>query len=210
MIPLSVVGICVFIKTGKERSKADRRILESQFEDAIKAVAVALKSGYSVENAFIQSGRDMGRQYGENSLIFKELESLRRGLVINISLEDMLNDLGSRSGCDPIRDFAGVFSISKRCGGNMVNTIEASTETISLMIETRQEIGAALSGRKMEQNVMKIMPFGILTYVGISSPGYFDPLYGNIMGIVLMTVLLAVYIAAYVIGDQILESLEED
>lgn len=209
MIPLSVIGVLMFKKTEKESASVDRRILESQFGEAIRAVAVSLKAGYSVENAFIQSGRDMGRQYGEDSLIYREMESIRRGLVINISLEDMLVDLGSRSGCDSIRDFAGVFSISKRSGGNMVHTIEASTETIYLMIETRQEMATALSGRKMEQKIMKAMPFGILAYVGISSPGYFDALYANPGGILLMTGLLIVYLTAYVLGDRILESLEE-
>jgi len=71
-------------------------------------------------------------------------------------------------------------------------------------------MSAALSGRRMEQNIMKIMPFGILIYVGISSPGYFDPLYGNLTGIAVMTVLLTIYLAAYHIGDRILDKLEEE
>jgi len=56
---------------------------------------------------------------------------------------------------------------------------------------------------------MKIMPFGILAYVGMSSPGYFDPLYGNATGIMIMTVLLIVYLAAFYLGDRILGKLEE-
>ena len=63
--------------------------------------------------------------------------------------------------------------------------------------------------KKMEQNIMKLMPFGILAYVGVSSPGYFDPLYGNLTGIALMTGLLTIYLVACFMGDKILSGLEE-
>ena len=91
----------------------------------------------------------------------------------------------------------------------MSEVISAAVETISLRIETRDEIATAISGKKMEQNIMKIMPFGILAYVGVSSPGYFDSLYGNLTGVAIMSGLLAVYILAYFLGDKILNRLEE-
>ena len=209
VIPLSFIGVLLFRKKAAELADRDRRELESQFGEAIRGVETALKAGYSVENAFIQSGRDMGRQFGENSFIYREMEVIRKGLVMNITLEESLEDLGKRSGSEAIEDFAKVFAIAKRCGGSMPEVISASTSTISLQIETREEIAAALSGRRMEQNIMKIMPFGILAYVGMSSPGYFDPLYGNVTGIVIMTGLMILYLAAFYLGDRILGKLEE-
>ena len=83
----------------------DVKILESQFREAIRGVDTALKAGYSVENAFVQSGKDMERQFGKESFIHEELEAIRRGLVINITLEEMLADLAERSGSEAIEDF---------------------------------------------------------------------------------------------------------
>ena len=208
-IPLSLVGYMYYKKRKTELTSADVKVLESQFGEAIRCVDTALRAGYSVENAFIQSGKDMERQYGKNSFICEELEIIRRGLVINITLEEMLTDLAVRSGSEAIEDFAKVFNIAKRYGGNMSEVISSAAQTISARIETRDEIFTAISGKKMEQNIMKLMPFGILTYVGLSSPGYFDPLYGNLTGIALMTGLLAVYLTAYFLGDRILTGLEE-
>lgn len=209
VIPLSVVGYLYYKQKEKEMASGDVKQLESQFGEAIRGVDTALKAGYSVENAFIQSSKDMERQFGKDSFIHEELEAIRRGLVINITLEEMLTDLAKRSGSEAIEDFAKVFVIAKRYGGNMSEVISTSVETILLRIETGEEIRTAISGKKMEQNIMKIMPFGILTYVGLSSPGFFDPLYGNVTGIVLMTGLLAVYLTAYFLGDKILSGLEE-
>lgn len=208
-IPLSIVGYLYYRQKEKELAWKDVKILESQFGEAIRSVDAALKAGYSIENAFVQSGTDMERQFGKESFISEELEVIRRGLVINITLEDMLTDLAARSGSEAIEDFAKVFVIAKRYGGNMSEVISSAVETISLRIETTEEISTAISGKKMEQNIMKIMPFGILSYVGISSPGFFAPLYGNLTGIALMTVLLVIYLAAYFMGDKILSRLEE-
>ena len=208
-IPLSVVAYFYYRQQKKELASRDVKILESQFGEAIRGVDAALKAGYSVENAFVQSGRDMEKQFGKESFIHEELEIIRRGLVINITLEEMLSDMAARSGSEVIEDFSKVFMIAKRYGGNMSEVISTATETISLRIETRDEIATAISGKKMEQNIMKLMPFGILAYVGVSSPGYFDPLYGNLTGIALMTGLLTIYLVACFMGDKILSGLEE-
>jgi len=209
VIPLSLVGYLYYRQQKKELTSRDVKKLESQFMEAIRGVDTAIKAGYSVENAFVQSGKDMERQFGKESFICEELEVIRRGLVINITLEEMLDDLAGRSGSEAIEDFAKVFMIAKRFGGNLSEVISAAVETISMRIETRDETAAAISGKKAEQNIMKIMPFGILAYVGISSPGYFDSLYGNLTGAAIMTGLLAVYLSACFLGNKILTGLEE-
>lgn len=209
MIPLSAVGMLYMRKAGRSLVLKDRRSLESQFGEAIRSVEAGLRAGYSVENAFVQSGRDMERQFGDDAFICRELEAIRRGMILNITLEEMLEDLGTRSGSEAISDFAKVFAIAKRYGGNMPEVISSAAETISLQIEVSEEIGASLSGRRMELNIMRVMPFGILAYVGVTSPGYFDPLYGNPTGIAIMTGLLLVYLAGFAIGDKVLAGLEE-
>ena len=209
VIPLSVVGLMYFRKKGRSLAVKDRKVLESQFGEAIRNVEAALKAGYSVENAFVQTGRDMEKQYGKDSFICRELEAIRRGMVLNITLEEMLADLAARSGSEAISDFSKVFAIAKRYGGNMPEIISSAAETISLQIETAEEINASLSGRRMELNIMRFMPFGIPAYVGLTSPGYFDSLYGNTTGILLMSGLLLIYLAGFAIGDRVLSKLEE-
>lgn len=82
--------------------------------------------------------------------------------------------------------------------------IYSSSLMIARKIDVRQEIQTLLSGRRMEQTVMKAMPFGILLYVGVTYPGYFDMLYHNWQGVVIMTVCLAIYLGAYMVSDRIL------
>ncbi len=210
MLPLAVVGVWYFRHSERQLLRRDRQQLESQFGECLRSVQTALRAGYAVENAFRESEKDMKLLYGETAMISRELELIRRGMVINITLEELLQDLAERSDSDVIEQFAQVFAIAKRTGGNMTEVMESSVDIISSRIEIRSEIRAALSGRRMEQNIMKIMPFGILLYIGIATPGYFDSLYSGLMGRLVMTGLLAVYLGAYALGERILGKLEED
>jgi tight adherence protein B len=146
----------------------------------------------------------MALMYGEGALICGELDIIRRGLTINISLEELLLDLANRSGCEDIAQFAQIFALAKRSGGNMAEIIRSSANQIGKQIELRQELKMLLGGRRMELAIMEVMPFGMLLYIDLGNPGYFAPLYHNLTGVAIMTGCLAVYLGAYFMGEHIL------
>ena len=100
-----------------------------------------------------------------------------------------------------------IFALVNGSGGNFADIINSSAEIIGRQIEMRQEVQTLLSGRQMEQTVMKLMPFGILIYISVAYPGYFDVLYHNLQGIVIMTACLAVYLTAFVMSDRIVKKI---
>lgn len=210
VIPLAGVGMA-YVRIQKVRkAERSRRELREQFKECMLSVSTSLKAGYAVENAFLESRSDMRLLYGEQSLIYQELELIRRGLVININLEELLNDLAKRSNCEEISQFARIFSIAKRNGGNLSEIIHFSTDLIGQRIDIGQEIQTMLSGKKMEQNIMKCMPFAILGYISIAYPGYFDSLYHNCQGVMIMTVCLGIYLVAFILGDKIMQRIERE
>ena len=207
IFPLSAIGMLFFQLEKRKRITRVKDELNQEFKECILSVSASLKAGYAVENAFVDSRKDMELLYGEESLIYKELEHIRRGLVINITLEELLKDFAERSGSDDIYQFAEVFSIAKKSGGRLPDIIQTTAVLIGRRIDARDEIKMLLSGRQMEQMIMKGMPFAILLYVGSTYPGYFDSLYHNFQGIVVMTVCLLIYLGAYVLGDAILQQI---
>lgn len=210
VIPLSAVGFLYFRMLQRRQVESCRQQLLLEFREYISSAATALRAGYAVENAFLEGGKDCRMLWGEQSLMGREVELIRRGLVINITLEELLKDLAERSTCREISQFAEVFAIAKKSGGNLSGIINNAAEIIGRNVDTKQEIRILLSGRKMEQKVMKAMPLGILAYIGITYPGYFDALYHNWQGAVIMTVCLGIYLAAYVITDKILFRIETE
>lgn len=207
MIPLAIVGYLFFLMEGQKKKEQCKEELGIQFKECILSVAASMQAGYAVENAFLESRNDMRLLYGEDSLIYVELENIRRNLMTNNTLEDVLADLAKRSDNEDILQFSQVFAIAKRGGGNLAEIIRSTVDLIGQRIDAKREIATVLSGRKLEQMIMKCMPFGILLYIGMSYPGYFDDLYHNIQGIGIMTACLIVYLAAYALGDRILRKI---
>jgi len=210
ILPLSVIGILYFRVQEQKAEEKRREQLLQQFKECILSVSASLKAGYAIENAFMESRKDMELLYGKHAMIYRELEQIRRGLVINIALEEQLFGLAQRSGGEEIHQFATVFSIAKRGGGNLTEIIRSTSELIGQRLDARTEMQTRLSGRQMEQNVMKIVPFAVLGYIGISYPGYFDMLYYNWLGVLIMTGCLLLYLTAYVIGEKILQQIKQE
>ena len=87
----------------------------------------------------------------------------------------------------------------------MTEIIYETAALIGEKIEVEKEIQVLLSAKRLEHNIMSVIPFAIILYVSIASGGYFDVLYTTSAGRVIMTICLAVYIAAYVSGKRIIE-----
>lgn len=189
----------------KELAKKQKQELGVQFKDLILAVAANQKAGYSIENAFRESYRDMVMLYGKEAIICTELRYIMSGLDNNMVLEKLLYSLGMRSSLPDVIQFADVFLIAKRSGGNMTDILTKTAAVIEQKTETDKEIQLMISAKKMEQKIMNMVPFLIILYIGSTSKGFFDVLYHNLIGVIIMTVCLGFYIAAFLLSRRIVD-----
>lgn len=200
ILPLSPVFILYIKKERKQLLQKKKEQLKEQFKEAIETMAAGLKAGYSLENAVRKSELDMKGLYGSNSLIIHILCYLRNGMENRIPVEKLLLECGRQSELLEIKQFAQVCEIAKLTGGNMSVIIEQTVQIIQMKIGTDREIDVMLSAKKMEQKIMNIVPFGIILYISTTSKGFFDALYGNITGILIMTMCLLLYLFAYILS----------
>ena len=175
-----------------------------QFKDTLNSINSSLQAGYSMENAFLEAYKDMAHYYGPESMIAKELFVVKMGIHSNQPVEELILDLGERSGVEDIRDFANVMMIGKRSGGNLNEIIRSSITVIEEKMETLEEIQAMLSSKKLEAGIMCVIPFFIILYMEVTSAGYFDSLYQTVGGNMLMSICLGIYITAIGIAGKII------
>ncbi len=204
---LCLTPFLIFFRRKKRRmlAKKRRQELSIQFKDAVLSVSANQKAGYSVENAFKEAYRDMEMLYGAESMICRELYAIGKGLENNIVLERLLYDLGCRSHVQDIMQFADVFLTAKRSGGNMTEILAETADMIEQKMAVDREIDVLLSSRKLEQKIMNVVPFFIIFYISLTSKGFFDVLYHNPVGILIMTICMAVYLAAFLLSEKIVE-----
>ena len=199
-------AIAVYLLTERRNTVKKRRYeMMLQFREMMNAVIAGLQAGYSIENAFVHAYEDMRLMYGADAMISIELRAIARKLKNNLNIEDALDDLAGRAHVQDITDFAEVFRIAKRSGGDLPGILRNTADLISDRIEVQREIATQISAKKMEQGIMNLVPFGIILYIDATSPGFFDPLYHSPFGAAVMSAMLAVYIAAYLLAGKILD-----
>lgn len=171
----------------------------------MQALASAMSSGFSAENAFRQARRELTRIYGENSMLAEEFAVIGRSIGMNRPVEAGLRDLAERSGLSDVEELAEIFAIAKRSGGSLPRILRTSARTMEEKSRVREEIRTLMASKRLEQRIMCLMPAGILVYVGLASPGLLTPLYQGLTGRAIMTGCLAVYVLAVWWGEKIME-----
>lgn len=187
----------------KERNKQRKKELNYQFRDALHMLSVSLRAGYSIENALLEAEKDMRRMNQKGSELVWELSYINRQIKVSVPVEELLMDLGERSDLEDIQNFASVFSIARTTGGNLVEIITDCAQKISDKIEVDKSIEMAVAAKRFEQTIMSCMPVGIMVYMQLTSPGFFDKLYGTLFGTAFFSICLMVYLIAWYMGRRI-------
>lgn len=199
-------GLRFFLKGRKAAViKSRKNQLLVEFLTGIRAVANALNAGYSVENAMEEAWKESRKVYGEEGLFTQEIGEMVRKVSLNETLESLWADLGRRSHLEDLENFAEIFSVARRSGGDLNEIIRNTAENIAKKAEVYQEIEVSLASKKMEQKIMCVIPFFILLYVDLGSPEFLEKLYHNELGVFIMTGCLCIYAAAFWWGRRIVE-----
>lgn len=197
---------CFFIRKKElEQIEKDKFTLTLQFKDAVRAISASLQAGYSMENAFLESYKEMIELYGKESVIAKEWYRIEQGLKNNITLELLLINFSKRYEIAETQDFVEVIVIAKRAGGNITEIIENTARLIEDKVQLKAEIELLVAGKKFEQKIMNVVPFFIIFYLSFTSNGFFDILYGNMIGIIIMTICLGIYLLAYILSEKFVQ-----
>lgn len=205
VIAASPILIFVFRWERERRCRQRTEQLKQEFKEFMLSMATALNAGYALENTFPVIREDLLRAFPKKQCyLAEECQLIQRGLSMKRPVEGLLMDLGERSGIAEIRDFARVIAIAKQTGGNMIQIIRSTASQMREVMEVRQEIGVMVAAKAFEQKIMLIVPFGIIGYLRLSNPGYLDCLYGNIVGITIMTACLLVIWLSYRVSKRIL------
>lgn len=207
-LALVPVGACYPLIKRSELKKKRLEELRIQFKSAILSAASNLNAGYSVELAFSEALKDMNRMYGQDSMISEEIRLMLHKTRLNQTFEEAFMNFALRSGLDDVRSFADIFLAGRENGGELIKTIAGTAQIIGEKIRVREEILTATASRRLEQKVMSVVPVGIVLYLELTSPGFFDVLYTTMIGRALMTVCLLVYLGSIYFAKKMLEITE--
>ncbi len=198
-------GLAVFLRIRRRQlAEARRELLQRQFLTGMQMVCTSLRAGYAIENAFREALHQLEGTYDQDAPIVQEFRMITAQNGLNYPIEKLLLELGQRSGVEDIRSFAEVFSVARRMGGDLIVIIGNTISSIERKSEVQLEIRTVLAGKRMELHIMCGAPLAILGYIRLTSPEFLMPLYGQTLGIAVMSFCLVLYAAAFLWGSKIL------
>lgn len=128
---------------------------------------------------------------------------MRNELDMNRTAEQVLTAFSKRVRQEDVEDFVIVFSAAKRSGGDSIAILKNAVQMIGDKMEVEREIQVMLAAKKLEFQVMCIVPLGLVLYMRLAFPEFFDVLYGNVVGVIIMSFCLVVYGFAWQMGRKL-------
>lgn len=201
--PLAAFLLPVFMKNALKEQRTVR--LREQFREAIGILGGYLGAGFSVGNSFGSSIAQLERLYGEKAEITLEFSRICNGIRMNEPVETLLRDFAARSGDPDIQNFAEVFAIAGKTGGDLMEITDRTVSVIREKMSVAEEIRNLTAQKRFEQRIMYAVPFLLIIYLNVSSPGFLDVLYETWTGRTVMTLCLITLTVSFLISRKILD-----
>ncbi len=177
--------------------------MKMQFRDFLTALSNSISGGMNINDSIRNSCNDLEIQYSKDSYIVKEIKELVVGMENNVSLEEMLIDLGNRSGDDDISNFATVFNMCYRSGGNLKDVMRRTTDIISTKISIFEEISTKLTSNKVQFMSMEVIPIVLVLMMRFMSSDFAES-FATVIGVIAVTVGVGFFVAAYIVAQKIM------
>ena len=199
MVPIALL----YVKNWEEECcKQKKEEFREQFRESIQTLSAILKVGYSVENAIVETGKEICPIYKKKTRIIKEYETMVHQLDLNMTAEEVMKQFADRVKEEDVENFVTVFGAAKRLGGDSIAIIRHAADAIGEKMEVEREIQVMLTSKKLEFKIMCVIPFVIILYMRSAFPEFMAVLYGNLAGTLFMTICLMVYLTAYQLGKK--------
>jgi len=178
---------------------------ERQFRDALESMSAALNIGYSMENAVKEVLKDLRVMYSDQTLICQEFTYMVHQLNLNVTAEQVWKDFAGRVCLPAVSGFVTIFIQAKRSGGDSILIIRNAVRQLTDKADVKREIETVIAAKRLEFQVMSVIPFGIIGYMRLSFPEFMGMLYRNLFGVCFMSICLVLYLAAWKLGCRIVE-----
>ena len=189
----------------KRKIKQREKLLLEQFMNGIRVLNTALQAGVSMENAWVEVENEMGLLYGKDDYFYQRIREINHAVTLNHPIEKQFLKFAQDTGIEEIIQFAELLDYGKRSGGNWKKIMDSTVQRMNEKFETEKQIEVLVAEKQMEQQVMNVIPLGILAFLQFFSWDYMCVLYHNPLGVMCMSIVLVGYGCSILLAEKILQ-----
>lgn len=178
-----------------------KRVLEElrySFKDLLYSLSSSIGAGRQIPEGLVEAEHNLSRMYQGEKPIMREIRYMNYQIKsVNRDENLLLRDLGRRSGLREIQEFAGVYETCRATGANLSAVVAKTVEMLTDRFNAAREKEKEIRGKMNEARIITFMPFLIIVFLKITSPGYLDPVYEMFLGRIIMSLALGIIVFSY-------------
>lgn len=199
-----LVMIFPVFKQYKIRSiKRRKEQLLAQFKYALDFLTTGLLAGMSLEKSFYECHKNLVHLFGKEGLMCREISLILNRISLSEPIEKEIRKFSKRAHIREINEFADMIELGKRTGAHMPQIMKNTSDVIMQKILIKEEILTITMSKRFEAKIMKSMPFLIVVYLRWGTENYFQNLYHNMFGVIVMTFAIVCYLLVCMWLDKI-------
>ena len=200
--PLTVLLTVILIRPALKvysDMMAEKRLnkLKLEFRDLLDSLAASFAGGRHMREALQEAESELGNIYEADDDIMMEIRGMLKRIDEGETDAAVFDSFAERTDIEDIRMFSQVFSTCRETGGDIITAMTEASSMLGDKIKIENEIRALTSQKKSEGMVISVMPVIIIIFLRMIAPDYVKVLYGNVLGIVLMTAALGATVFAF-------------
>lgn len=170
---------------------------EAQFPDALESLARAMRAGHPLQGAIEVMAQDLAAPLGPE---FRRIRDERR---LGMPWKTTLDKFSERVPILEVKLFVAAALMSSRSGGRFTEVLDNLAETVRDGAALRGEIRAVSAHGRMTGGVLTLLPFGIATMIGLTSPVYLRTLVDHPSGPAMIGAAIVFVIAGHFVIQRI-------
>lgn len=170
LVGLALVGLAVVLSHFwlNRRISARRKAFGKQLPDMLRLLASNLRAGHAVNIALESVSEELRSPTKEE--LQRVLSENRLGREMTESMQAMADRLAS----DDFQWVVQAIEVNRQVGGDLAEVLDNVLETISERERLRGVVRSLSADGRLSAVILSLMPFGVVAFVLVSNPGYFD------------------------------------
>lgn len=166
-----------------------KKEMENDLLQAITIMNNSFKSGRSIMQTINIVGDEL------EGPLKNEFKQMVVDLNYGLTIEDVFKRLEERVKIDDVKYISTSLSILNKTGGNIVKVFGSIEKTFFNNKKLDEELKNLSSQSKFLYHILELIPIIFVLIIYILDPSYFNPLFNNILGIIIIILVLLIYIS---------------
>jgi len=193
-LPFAVGGFLWAAYQNRKREKEKQKQLQDQFLQVLATLAATMQGGINPYQALADTAPSLPSPSRE---VF--LEVLRQQRLAGQSLENILEEMATKTKWEDLKTLAMVYGLYAGTGANLVEVLKHLSDTIYERKSDMKYTEAVTAQVRATSLVLSAIPFVLIAAIRFASPGMIEPMFSTAGGIAVFLIIIGMVLTGNIV-----------